>query len=839
MFLQLSSCTLNLVDGSISGERAGRLTPRELSLFRYLADRAGLAVSRDELLCEAFGYRAGVVSRAVDKTMNTLRQKVEADSRSPDFLLTVDGGYCFQPRASPSPLPGEVDAFVGRQEEVVALRKLLDAPGICTVTGAGGVGKTRLAFRVAGADGREVVLCELDSVRGREGLIRAVAGAVGANVDSSEQISATLALRGRILVVLDNFEHLVEHSREVEIWRQAAPGATLLVTSRQPLDIVGERVQRLDPLTLDAAAELLLVRARERGVSIEVADDVRDLAARLDALPLALELAAVRMSVFTPADLLARIDKQLALLQSNARGTAPRHVSLLAAMDRSWELLDGEQQTALAQLSVFVGAFRLEAAESVLTCADRQREALAVFTELIDRSLVQRRSAQTRDDRLRFRLLDTVRAYAERRLDDLHPQSRADAELRHGAYFAAMAESTRPVDALLAMQEVDDLSIAVHRAIERGEQPVALKLGRMLIDCLQRRGSTHALAGLISKLLCFDGLEPAESADLHRGAAQAAFDLGDDVEGVRQAKACIATAREADDPGLEAVGVHWLGLVARYQDQWSEALVHYAEVSRLSKLAGDAFMEATNLLNMLDIYRMTGDVDRALECAYKAELLFDESDNPWGAARALIGLTVMHTDYLALEKADEALDRCQIQLQRAPDKKLEILVSIRRAQLCCARGDFDSALAHYETAHAACDETGVTDWERMSLVLGFCGIHLLRGDYPAARKSGYTALKLAKSVGSENAIAKIAGKIAAADALAGRRGALKELDEAIDTLRESNNHESVVQLLGHRARIVARTDRSAAMAGLREAEALIAEHSMPPRVRAALVLETI
>ena len=833
MFLQLSACTLNLVDGSIAGERSGKLTPRELLLIRYLADRAGLDVTRDELLHTAFGYREGTVSRAVDKTMFSLRQKVEVDSRSPEFLLTVDGGYCFRPAASSSPVPGEFDAFIGRKSELDVLVATLSEPGLCSLVGPGGVGKTRLAFRAAAMDSREVVVCELAAATGREGLIRAVASSVGAKLDSTDQIAGALASRGRVLVLLDNFEHLVDCAQVVHDWRIAAPNITFLVTSRQALELVGERVVRLETLGLDSAAELLRVRASERGHPIADEVDVRELAQRLDALPLALELAAVRMSVFTPADLLARIDQRLTLLRSNAHHVPDRHATLGAAVDWSWELLDGEQQTALAELSVFAGEFRLEAAEAVLSTADRGRDAIAVFGELIDRSLVQRRSQTARNDSLRFRLLEGVRDYAAARLDALHPQSRIDAELRHGAFFAKIATSERAVDQVLAIRDIDDMEAAYRRARDRGDMETALDLGQMLIDCFTRLGSTHALAAMIRELLRFDGLDSGRTANLHRGAARAAFDLGDEAEGLRHAHACILAARDAQRPDLEADGVHWLGLVARYKDRWDEALEHYREVSRLARLAGDAFMEASNLLNMLDVHRLQGQSIQAADCAREAAKLYENSDNPWGAARALLGLTVILTDQLALDDADEALDKCASLTADAPDRKMEIVISIRRAQLANARADYDLAIRHYDDATALCEEMGVTDWERMSLLRGVARIHIYRGDYVAARVAAAVALKLAQTVQSERSVAQLEGKLVAIDALEGK-GDLEALERVIEAHRRHDDHRSVLQLLCFQAEVQARSDRSAAEATLREAEALVSRQDLPPLARVGI-----
>ncbi|MEO5875855.1 MAG: AAA family ATPase, partial [Streptosporangiaceae bacterium] len=353
-----------------------------------------------------------------------------------------------------SVLPAEPNDFVGRERDVEELTQLLDVARLVTLCGPGGIGKTRLALRVAGEASGTVWFVELADVRAGGGVVqvaRRTARTLGLSQEPGHDIAETLvdALRGRTgLLVLDNCEHLVEDvallARRIML---GCPRLGLLATSREPLRIPGENVWRVPPLTLPAGADreaeavrLFVVRAAATRSDFMLTEDnaaaVAALCRALDGVPLALELAAARIRVLSAEQITARLTDRFTLLNAGDRTAAPRQRTLRAAIDWSHDLLSAAEQTLLRRLSVFAG-FTVEYAEQV--CADETLPAEAVLdllTALIDKSLV----VVDREERgrSRFRLLDSIQQYAAERLD--RAGEREPLRLRHRDWMLAKAE---------------------------------------------------------------------------------------------------------------------------------------------------------------------------------------------------------------------------------------------------------------------------------------------------------------------------------------------------------------------------------------------------------------
>ncbi|WP_420312272.1 ATP-binding protein [Streptomyces sp. YS-B37] len=312
-------------------------------------------------------------------------------------------------------LPLEPDRFVGRSAELTELARALDASRLVTVTGPGGVGKSRLAAhaaaRSAPRDG--VWRVELAPVRDPELVDFAVVEALGLTDHTArlprEALLGHLADR-QLLLVLDGFEHLVEVCAElVAELLGRVPGLRVLAVGRRPLELAGERIVAVAPLGEDEALELFADRAAQQGVVLGDEPGVRELCRRLDGIPLAVELAAGRLRALTPGELLARFDDRFRLLAGGRRDALPRHQALRTAIGWSHELCTPEERLLWARLSVFAGRFDLEAAEYVCGGDGLTSDGvLDVLSELLAQSVVVRDETPTG---VRYRMLDTIRAY--------------------------------------------------------------------------------------------------------------------------------------------------------------------------------------------------------------------------------------------------------------------------------------------------------------------------------------------------------------------------------------------------------------------------------------------
>ena len=356
--------------------------------------------------------------------------------------------------ATPNNLPAEVSSFVGREHQLAELRRLLHRSRLVTLTGPGGAGKTRLALRLAGdliqrhRDG--VFLIELAPVLDARLLELTVATACGVREQRKrpilEVLLKTLAT-SRMLLVLDGCEHLVEPCAAlVGRIQRSCPKVTVLITSREPLGLPGEVIWRTPSLSIpdtaggtrpemllqSEAVRLFVERARlsRPGLELDATSSpaVAQICARLEGIPLAIELAAGLARVLTFDDILLRLHDRFRLLTGGSRTALPRHQTLRAAVDWSYGLLSPEEKDLFIQLSVFAGGFELAAAEGV---ADgTSRDVLSILTRLVDKSLVVAEPGAARQTR--YRMLDTIREYA---FEKLHDGDEAEIRRRHGQHF--------------------------------------------------------------------------------------------------------------------------------------------------------------------------------------------------------------------------------------------------------------------------------------------------------------------------------------------------------------------------------------------------------------------
>src|SRR5215471_16742833 len=404
--------------------------------------------------------------------------------------------------AAPRSLPVHLNRFIGRDAEIAEVGRLLRQSRLLTLTGSGGSGKTRLAVHAASAlagdyaDG--VWIVELAPLADGALVAQEVADALDVPERPGQALITTLTGRLRessALIVLDNCEHLVDScARLAEQLLRSCGELRVLATSREPLNVAGEvawrvpslgtpvevRPPRWQDLEELGAVALFLDRARAAdptfAMSARNAADVAAICVRLDGIPLALELAAARAGLLSPEEILARMSDSLRLLTRGHRTASARHQTLRAAIDWSHDLLTGDERAMLACLSVFVGGFRMEAAEALWNRDDRTGAAFELVGSLVDRSMVQRTAGGDR-----YEMLETIRQYARERLTAAGGLE--DAADRHLRYFLEMTEEAEPlvrgVDSARWLhrfeEEHDNLRAALEWALGRApDQALAL-----------------------------------------------------------------------------------------------------------------------------------------------------------------------------------------------------------------------------------------------------------------------------------------------------------------------------------------------------------------------------
>ena len=350
-------------------------------------------------------------------------------------------------------LPADRDAFIGRQEDLTGLLENLDrGQRLITLVGPGGTGKTRLSLRLGAKAKRHfpggVFFCDLTEARSRAHIVSAVASSMNVPLDDAQpvdQLGLAIAGHGSVLLILDNFEQVVEFAdATIGRWLHLSPEAHFAVTSRTRLGLDGEAVYGLAPLPPEDAIELFFTRARAVRPMLDRTPEntptVREIVAKLDGLPLAIELAAARSRILTLEKLLGRLSDRFRLLQIHRGDLDRRHATLRGAIEWSWQLLSPWEQLALAQSSVFRGGFTRESADAVLDldAFDEAPWTVDVVNALEEQSLLRR--TEPKPGHLRYQLLESTQAFAEEKLTKLG--FRDEMQIRHLEYFAEMGTKT-------------------------------------------------------------------------------------------------------------------------------------------------------------------------------------------------------------------------------------------------------------------------------------------------------------------------------------------------------------------------------------------------------------
>lgn len=658
-------------------------------------------------------------------------------------------------RDVPKHLPAERDSFVGRVAELGLLAARLGAgTRLLTLAGAGGMGKTRLALRYAwawlGSYPGGVWFCDLSSARGLDGLLHAVGQGLDVPLgkDPLRQLGRAIAGRGRCLLILDNFEHLVPLASEtLGHWLDEALEASFLVTSREVLNLAGEATLALAPLPTEDATALFHQRARAAHSAHDAQAEhqaTRALVELLDGLPLAIELAAPRVRVMPIPELLARMGDRFRLLAGP--GNRPsRQATLRATLAWSWELLSPDERAVLAQLSVFESGFAWPAVQAVVAlgaegeAGDAAPWIIDLLQSLVDKSLVAPQLGA------RFSLLRSVQEFAAEELEHegsfpgAGPDFAQRARMRHLRFFARLDEQS--VNASKG-KELDNLVRACRFALQQGMPELAIACLLPAWAALRQLGPLAAALALTEELRAMPGLSATQRAavDWVRGHAQhllgeseaALQTLSEAIQTLGPARdedAALATlvarlhssrgsihifrrdfaAAAADlghaqgllalcDSATQCTVLNAVGSLAHHQGLHAQAREHYRSALSVAFASSDLRWQSALLGNLAGLLYDEGQLDEA-RATYEQSLslAISSGDRRWeGDARCNLGL--VHHDQGHHEQAAQELEQSLRIAKAIGHARLAHTVLCNLGLVAQARGEPALARQHYLAA---------------------------------------------------------------------------------------------------------------------------------------------
>jgi predicted ATPase/DNA-binding winged helix-turn-helix (wHTH) protein len=813
------------------GGKPVALRARAMDLLLYLTKHAGTVINKDELL------RAIWPNRIVEENNLTVQitQLRKVLGYRPDGLAYVQNvpgrGYvlrggpdpsapAFEPAAAQFTLPRPLTRLIGRDEAVRDVRALLVTQRLVTIVGPGGIGKTSLALRVAAdvapdyADG--VAFADLsavvDAARVPEAVAAVLAGGSGANT-AAERLTALLRDR-HMLLLLDNCEHVVaEVATLAGDLLAACPRIVVLTTSREGLFLTVEQIYRLlplpvppDPRDVDAASartwdsvQLFVERATAAGefaLDDESAPLVAAICAQLDGIPLAIEMAVPRLKVLSLSALADRLDQRFRLLAMPERGASPRHRTLLAVMDWSFNLLTPPEQVLLRMMAVFSGGADLAAIQAIAGTPDNEAWILLdQLGGLVDKSLLMVEPSRRR----RFRLLQTVRHYAA---DKLREDGEQDAFRRHARYFAD--RFARAADEWRTAQgpdwlhahgiDADNLRAALIWSFEAGGDPATgVRLAAASVPLWWELPDTPLAEGQRWFAAASAHLDaqtpPALRGWVRFGQSWRDFRFGD-RENLPAAQEAVSLFRAAGDSAGLGAALWRAGSALLTRETAGEAETCLTEAEAVLRTLPPGKWLALTLIRLGDLWFRRGEADRAL-AYYHEGFALSRSTQFW------IGLVNGGSNMAELMFASGQAAQALRQLQTLRDEQTLLrrtpLMATLSAHLLLA-GQIDAmrqAATEAITQGAAIGLTAALAWTIEAVALLVAGT----GDLPtAARLAGYAR--------------------AVHPSLATRAGSRKEVLERLDAQLSALDAPTRVQALAEGAAWTAREAADRALAAL-------------------------
>jgi predicted ATPase/Tfp pilus assembly protein PilF len=635
------------------------------------------------------------------------------------------------------PVPATLDRFVGRDAELTALRGALAAgERLLTLVGPGGIGKTRLVMELAarleeGAYPGGVFVCALGEVGDEEGLYATLADALGVDsptrATTARGLGRALKARGRALVVLDEVERIVDAAASAaSAWLTLAPDVQLVVTSRERLRVRGEHVFDVGPLAVPVTSEdverspavqLLAERARAQRPDWQLrpadVDAVFRLSVALEGIPLAIELAAARLSMLEPGELVARMRERLDVLSRGGRDARAGGSTLRNAIDGSFRLLSPREQAVFVRCSVFRGGFGVDAAELVL--ATDGVDVLDAVQSLRDKSLLRSSSAA---GKARLDMFESIRAFAEEKLG--HGEAKRALVARHRDYYLALARRGSSVD---LEPEHGNLAALVDHALEgasptRDDVDAALEALLPLEARARGRALHESYDALLARALDLGVQLAADASLLARGLdarARRRQRAGELEAAQHDFDRALSHARAAGRSELEAAALLGLGVLHHELRELDRAQSLYEQALSLSRAAKDAVGEGRAIGNIGAALHDRGDFEGARANYVDALARLSKTGQTRLEGITLSNLGILDQEEGEFDAARSRFERAQELLRASGDRRLEAICVGDRASLHQEMGELTEARRLHERSLAVLREFGDVRGEGLCL----------------------------------------------------------------------------------------------------------------------------
>jgi predicted ATPase/class 3 adenylate cyclase len=734
---------LHTGEGSVSGDSYVGVDVHRAARIANAGHGGQLLLSATTRMLVDAALPAGVTLRELGE------YRLKDLSRPEQLAMTVIDGLpdTFPPLrtldAVPNNLPTQLTSFLGRDGELAAAKRLLGEAHLLTLTGPGGTGKTRLSLQLAAevtdayADG--VYFVPLGTIEEPALVLPTIAQAIGLPDLGSHPVKrlAEQLAGKRLLLVLDNFEQVIEAAPAIADLLGQLPEARVLATSRSPLRIYGEQEFPVPPLALPdprhlpafeslsqyASVALFIERAMavrpDFRVDASNAPSIAEICVQLDGLPLAIELAAARVRVLNPQAILSRLSDRLSLLSGGSRDLPERQQTLRGAIEWSHDLLEPVDRVLFARFSVFAGGADLDATEAVVLAdwpadAGTVPDALDGLTSLVDKSLVRQEMVDHGEPR--FRMLESIRAYAAERLAEQEPDGAT--RLRHAVHYLGVAErgaaeqfSAKQRDVLDAFErEHDNLRAAIGLVLDGGHADLALRYLSACWRFWQMRGYLPEARGRAERILALPGATRHPELRLRAldAAGGIAYWQGDLDAASTWYRDEQAQAAALGDARTEAEAIYNEAMTRTTTREGAEAGRLLAEEAvRRYQALGDRHGEARALWGVVNSYVFSMDTGPAAEIDDRAIAIFREVDDRFMLAWSLFTRGLIASQMSDFELARRTLTEAMTIFRDTEDLSGYALVLDGFATLDWLEGNAVRALRLAGAAAAIQDLSGV------------------------------------------------------------------------------------------------------------------------------------